>query len=427
MARVLIVGGGIAGPVAAMALQRAGIQAVVYEAHAPSDREVGSYLTVATNGIDALRAIDAHTPVLDAGFPTPANLLLSGTGRRLGAATNGGRLPDGTTAHTIKRARLYRTLHQQATARGIRIQGGKRLRDVAPTPDGGVLARFADGTTAAGEVLIGADGVHSTTRHLIDPAAPAPRYVGLVNFGGYTPQAAPEGAEPGVWQMIFGRRAFFGYVVDPAGGTVWFANVPRLAVTSAERAATSAEQWQRQLVGLFATDRGPAAELIAAGTLELAGDNTHDLPRVPTWHKGPMVLIGDAAHAPSPTSGQGASMAAEDGVVLAKCLRDLPGIPEALAAYEGLRRARVERIVAQGARSSSSKKPGPLGRVLRDLLLPVVFKLLVTDKSLAWMYDHHLDWDTPITPTPRTVRSSPAMSDASKRAEPTGPGRHGAG
>jgi FAD-dependent urate hydroxylase len=140
-----------------------------------------------------------------------------------------------------------------------------------------------------------------------------------------------------------------------------------------------------------------------------------------------MVLIGDAAHAPSPTSGQGASMAAEDGVVLAKCLRDLPGIPEALAAYEGLRRARVERIVAQGARSISSKKPGPLGRVLRDLLLPVVFELLVTDKSLAWMYGHHLDWDTPITPTPRTVRSSPAMSDASKRAEPTGPGRHGAG
>jgi FAD-dependent urate hydroxylase len=397
MTRAIIIGGGVAGPVTAMALQRTGIDTVVYEAYPPtSDEEVGSYLTVATNGIDALRAIDAHGPVLDAGFPTPTNVLLSGTGRRLGAVSNGGRLPDGTTAHTIKRARLYRTLHQQAADRGIPVQVGRRLVDAEATRDGGVLARFDDGTQAAGDVLVGADGIHSTTRGIIDPAAPAPRYVGLVNFGGYTHQAAPD-AEPGAWHMIFGRRAFFGYVVDPAGGTVWFANVPRPAVAAAERAATTATQWRRQLVDLFAADRGPAGDLIAAGTLELAADNTHDLPRVPTWRRGPMVVIGDAAHAPSPTSGQGASMAAEDAVVLAKCLRDLPDLPQALAAYERLRRRRVERIVAQGARSGSAKAAGPVGRVLRDLLLPVVFKLLVTDKSLAWMYDHHLDWDAPAT------------------------------
>jgi FAD-dependent urate hydroxylase len=91
-------------------------------------------------------------------------------------------------------------------------------------------------------------------------------------------------------------------------------------------------------------------------------------------------------------------MAAEDAIVLAKCLRDLPDIPRALAAYEGLRRKRVERIVAQGARSSSSKTPGPVGRVVRDLLLPVVFKVLVTDRSQAWIYDHHIDWEAPVAP-----------------------------
>ena len=57
--------------------------------------------------------------------------------------------------------------------------------------------------------------------------------------------------------MIFGRRAFFGYVADPGGGTVWFANVPRPAVTPAERAATSPDQWRRQLVELFAGDARP--------------------------------------------------------------------------------------------------------------------------------------------------------------------------
>jgi FAD-dependent urate hydroxylase len=400
MARVLIIGGGVAGPVTAMALQRAGIDAVLYEAHAPSTEEVGSYLTVATNGIDALRAIDADTPVLEAGFPTPTNILWSSSGRRLGAVSNGGMLPDGTTAHTIKRARLYRALHQQAAARGVRIEYGRRLIDAQVTPDG-VTARFADGTTATGDLLIGADGVHSATRRLIDPAAPGPRYVGLVNFGGYTPDSAA--AESRVWHMIFGRQAFFGYVTDPAGGTVWFANVPRPKATEAERATTTATQWQRQLVELFATDRGPAAELIAAGTLELAGDNTHDLPQVPTWQRGPMVVIGDAAHAPSPSSGQGASMAAEDAVLLAKSLRDLPDLPRALAAYERLRRRRVERIVAQGVRSSCSKTPGPVGRFLRDLLLPVVFKLLVTDRSLSWMYDHHIDWDTPTRQSDRAL------------------------
>jgi FAD-dependent urate hydroxylase len=395
MVKALIAGGGVAGPVTALALQRAGIEAVVYEAHVPGAGEAGSYLTVATNGLDALRAVDADRPVLAAGFPTPTNVLLSGGGRRLGVVSNGGRLADGTVSHTIKRARLYRALHDEASARGIRTEHGRRLVGAEVHAGGGVTAVFEDGTRDTGDLLVGADGVHSVTRRLLDPAAPAGRYVGLVNFGGYTPDSAGT-TEPGAWHMIFGRRAFFGYVVDPDGGTVWFANVPRPAVTAAERAATSAEQWRRQLVELFAADHGPASDLIAAGTLELAGDSTHDLPSVPTWHRGPMVIVGDAAHAPSPTSGQGASMAAEDAVVLAQCLRDLPAIPQALAAYERLRRSRVERIVAQGARTGSAKTPGPVGRVLRDLTLPLVFKFLVTDRSTAWIYHHHIDWAAPV-------------------------------
>ncbi|HEX7148615.1 MAG TPA: FAD-dependent monooxygenase, partial [Actinomycetota bacterium] len=96
MVKALIAGGGIAGPVTAMALQHAGIEAQVYEAHLPGTGDAGSYLTVATNGLDALRAVGADKPVLAAGFPTPTNVLLSGTGRRLGTVSNGGRLADGT-------------------------------------------------------------------------------------------------------------------------------------------------------------------------------------------------------------------------------------------------------------------------------------------------------------------------------------------
>ena len=61
-----------------------------------------------------------------------------------------------------------------------------------------------------------------------------------------------------------------------------------------------------------------------------------------------------------------------------------------------MRRSRVERIVAQGARSSSSKAAGPLGRRMRDLMLPFVFRHVVTEKSMAWMYDHHIDWNASV-------------------------------
>ncbi len=391
--KALISGAGVCGPVTAMALKRVGIDAVVYDAHGPTAADAGSYLTVATNGLDALRAIDAHDPVLKAGFPTSRTTLFSGTGKRLGTVPIGSTRGERDLSYTLKRAHLHRALHEEAARRGVPIEFSKRLVGAEVTPSG-VRAQFEDGSHAVGDLLVGCDGVHSVTRTIIDPDAPPPRYMGLLNFGGYTPGTAV--GEAGAWHMIFGARAFFGYVPDATGGTVWFANVPRQPSNRTERESTTAEQWKQRLIELFADDRGPATDLISAGSLQLIADNTHDLPSVPAWYKAPLIIIGDAAHAPSPSSGQGASMALEDGVVLAKCLRDQSSIQEAFTLFEHLRRHRVERIVAQGARSSNSKAAGPIGRVLRDLALPLVFRHLVTEKSLAWMYDYHIDWNSPV-------------------------------
>jgi 2-polyprenyl-6-methoxyphenol hydroxylase-like FAD-dependent oxidoreductase len=104
MTHALIIGGGIAGPVTAMALQRAGIASVVYEAYPRGVDEIGAYLTIAVNGLDALRALDAHTLVLDNGYPTRDIVFYSGTGKHLGTVPLGGTLPDGTITHSIKRA-----------------------------------------------------------------------------------------------------------------------------------------------------------------------------------------------------------------------------------------------------------------------------------------------------------------------------------
>lgn len=389
--RAIIIGAGVGGPTTALALQQAGIDASIYEARDAIEEDIGSYLTVATNGLAALRAIDAHLPVLALGFATGRTTMSSGRGKSLGSVPIGA--TRGDASRTMKRADLHRALSEQARTRGVPIAFGKRFV-AAETTATCVRATFADGSAVEGDVLVGCDGVHSVVRSTLDSSAPAPRYVGLLNFGGYTPGTSV--GEPGAWHMVFGRRAFFGYAPDGAGGTVWFANVPRHPTTAVERQQTPAHQWIQLLVDLFSNDRGPARELIAAGRLELAGVNTYDVPTVHRWHRNRRVIIGDAAHAPSPSSGQGASMAIEDGIVLAQCLRDAPDITTALTVFERNRRPRVERIVAQGARSSSAKAVGRAGAIVRDLCLPWVFRYLVTDRALAWMYDHRIDWHQPM-------------------------------
>lgn len=396
MTTALIIGGGVAGPVAGMALQRAGIDATVYEAHPSGADDLGAFLTLQTNGIAALRVIDAHDRVADLGFPTPRMRFFSGSGKELGMVPNGGALPDGTVSHTLRRADLYRGLRDEAVQRGVRVEYGKRLVD-AHAVGGRVTAVFADGTTADGDVLIGADGIRSRVRQVIDPAAPAPRYVPMLNIGGYA-RGVPTPGKVGEYTMIFGKRAFFGYAPAPDGETWWFANPPRADDPGAAVADITDAQWREWLHHLYSVDDSPAVDLIRATPDALRGWTTRDIPTIPRWHNDHMVVIGDAAHATSPSSGQGASMAIEDAVVLAKSLRDMPTPASAFTAYERLRRERVERVVAAGARTSSTKVAGPITRVFRDLAMPLFLRKAAGDgaESLAWVHRYEIDWDAPV-------------------------------
>jgi 2-polyprenyl-6-methoxyphenol hydroxylase-like FAD-dependent oxidoreductase len=400
----LVVGGGIAGTAVAIALRKAGIDAVVREAYDRSADNVGAFLTLAVNALDALRAIDLDLG--DIGFDTPRITITSGSGRRLG------RLPYGTTdgpgdgpgkgpgkgmvSRTVKRADLYRFLREQADARGVRIAYGKRLVDAART-GGGVRARFADGSTAEADLLIGADGLRSRTREIIDPAAPGARYSGLLNTGGYA-RAVPVG-EPGMMHAVFGKRCFFAYTAHPDGEVWWAANPAQATELSpAEVAAITPAEWRARLGELFRRDRGPALDIIEATDEIFAGWNTYDVPSVPRWHRDQMIVIGDAAHATAPSIGQGAAMAVEDAVVLARCLRDGPGIDSAFATYEGLRRERVERVVEQGNRTGGWKALSPVARVPRDVIMSVAMRHMAktgNDPS-QWIYEHHIDWDEPV-------------------------------
>jgi len=403
--RALIAGGGIAGPATAIALQRAGIEAVVLEAWPEPSGEVGSYFTVAPNGLHALDTLGVLDQARQAGFTTRENVMFGATGRSLGSIPLGRPLDDGTVGLTMKRSRLGAVLVQEARRRGIEVRFDARVSSAASTAAAATVT-LANGESLQADLVVGADGVHSVVRCAIDAEAPRGRYVGLTNFGGIT-RDTPVAREllPDAWHFVFGHRAFFGAHPTPEGDVVWFVNVPRPAIGDDERRSTTPEQWRTWLAELLVEDAGPGVALVESGELELMADNTHDLPHVPHWHRDHMVVIGDAAHAPSPSSGQGASMALEDAAVLATSLRDAGSIPQGLARFEELRRARVERIVAVGARSSSTKTPGRLGRILQEAVMPLIFRYVVTERSQEWMTGYRVSWDEP---SPQRAGSSAA-------------------
>lgn len=396
----LVIGGGIAGPVAAMALRRAGIDATVYEAHHGTADHVGAQLGLAPNGLNALGVLGLDETVRRIATPVSAMVIESWTGKTLAQF---GEVPGPPIMHVVSRAELYRALVDETARRGVRVEHGKRLVDATDTGDA-VTATFADGSRASADVLIGADGVRSVVRGLIDPSRPQPRFTGLLGFGGWVAETGPDGgglnlaSTNGAMHMSYGKRAFFAYAVQDDGRTGWFANLPsKRFLTLAEAQAVGGADWLRVLREAFAGDRTPAPqilrrvhpdELVIVGGLEI-------LPAVPVWHRGRMVLVGDAAHAPSPSSGQGASQAIESAVQLARCLRDLPA-SEAFAAYEGLRRKRVERIIAMAERTNSDKAAGPVARVVRDLFLPMAMKVLAKPEKMAWQTDYHIDWEAPV-------------------------------
>lgn len=377
MTKVLIAGAGIAGSAAAIALCKAGIEAALYEAYpAPDTGGPGAFLTLAANGQDALHAIDAGQLFDSVSFPVTRLRFLNPDG------TVRGEFPLGrkrTAPRTVKRAALAAALAGEAARLGAAVTYGKRLTEAHRDGDG-VTVSFADGTSAGGDVLIGADGIHSRVRGIIAPDGPAPRYAGLVIATGYADSGPGADDEAGTSTMIFGSRAYLGCIAAPDGRQWWFSRLP-VPEPSADDLAAADGRWRGRLAAVFDGDPTPAAGIIRATPGPVAITSARDIPPLPSWRSGPLVLAGDAAHAVSPTASQGAALALEDAVTLARCLRDIPGPGEALDAYEHLRRDRAERVVRGSAGTSGNPAPPAPGTRMEG--------------PPEWLLDHHIDWDEP--------------------------------
>ena len=409
--KALIIGGGIAGPVAALLLQRAGIDVEIYEARDTPEDHASSFLNMACNGLDVLKTLGIDDPVSMEGSPIPRMILWSGNGKRLGEVHNGARAEAGAPSVVIKRGTLNRILREEAMRQGIKVAFGKKLHGIEMTGEQGVIATFADGTTALGDFLIGCDGIHSRTRQFINPGAPTPEYTGLISTGGFT-RSLNLPPTPDTQHFVFGKRAFFGYHISSSGEIYWFVNFPQTQEPGrSEVNEIVSDEWQQCILDLFREDQPFIRDMIGATESTITGYPIYDIPTQPLWHKGPVVLVGDAIHAVSPSAGQGASLAMEDAIVLAKCLRDIPELERAFATYERLRRERVERMV-QYARILGAGKvmTNPIQVWFRDLLLPFFLKRSANPTALDWAYSYKVDWDATVERTPDPIEREIAVN-----------------
>jgi 2-polyprenyl-6-methoxyphenol hydroxylase-like FAD-dependent oxidoreductase len=350
--KVGIVGAGIGGMAAAVALRRRGIESYVYE-EAARPREVGAGLHLWANAVRALREIGLGEPVERIAVPIESERIYADSGellvewpvgdlsRELGIPSVGVARPD--------------LLHELVEAAGDAVVGDHRCTGFSQDA-GGVTLEFEGGRSERCDFLVGADGLHSTVRTELH-GAHEPRYLGYTSWRTLVPTEAGERPGGGVrlhqyWGQ--GSRCVF-FPAGASGSTylVCLANAPH------GEEDVGGEPTSR-LLATYGGFPDPIPELIAAAP-ESSWVRTDITDRLPLrrWGAHRATLLGDAAHPMAPNASQGAGMALEDAAVLAHELADRGTHPGALRAYERRRRGRVNFAVGV------SWFPGLLGRVKR--------------------------------------------------------------
>ncbi|TIX86817.1 FAD-dependent monooxygenase [Rhizobium sp. P44RR-XXIV] len=368
-----ICGAGIGGLVLALRLAKLGFRPNLFEARSrEAALSEGEFLTLAPNGMNGLRAVDCCDEVLRAGLETKAIELCNARGRRLALVDQSDhRSTFGAPSVTVKRGTLARILIEQCEARGIAVQFDRRISGVESRIHS-VSLNFADAASLSVGLLVAADGLRSQVRSQVFPDFPAPHFTGLIGAGGIVAADIP--ATDGLMRMTFGEKAFFGYIKTASYPVYWFNS---FAADNPDMVrGMDPHDLADRIREMHADDPFPNAAILQEVERVERSYPIFDMPPLPTWSKGRVVLLGDAAHAIGPHAGQGASMAIEDALILSSCLAETIDHNDAFARYEALRRPRIERVVKLTRQNASRKRKSTrLRLLLRDLLLPLLLPL----------------------------------------------------
>jgi 2-polyprenyl-6-methoxyphenol hydroxylase-like FAD-dependent oxidoreductase len=328
--RILIVGGGIAGLALGRALRTQGFMPEIIE-RMRSWPDGGAGLYIPGNGVRALAELGLADQVLARAVRLSHQRILDYRGRRLAEVELAKVWGHVGVCVGIARGELHRILIDGAA--GVPLRLGVTVTTLTQGADH-VVVTFDDGSRGTYDVVVGADGIHSSIRQLVFGAVP-PRYLGQVSWRFLVDRSAAIET----WTAMLGPRRVF--LTLPVGPNRLYCYADLVAAGTTDPARGDLDR----LASLFSEFAEPVPSLLT----ELQSfDAIHFSPIeeivLEAWVRGRVVLIGDAAHATSPNMAEGASMALEDALVLAQMLATHRTAPAALSAFTERRRARVSWV-----------------------------------------------------------------------------------
>jgi len=349
--RVLIAGGGIGGLTLALSLHERGIPCALFES-AQEVRELGVGINTLPHAIRELAALGL-LPALDAAAIRTRELrYLNRFGQEIWVERRGTHAGHDFPQFSIHRGRLHGVLWRAALERlGRRIQTGRRLVAFSQTPRG-VTARFADGTTARGDVLVGADGIHSTIRAILHPDDGGIRWNGIQMWRGAVDWPVFEGGDTMIIAGDMKEKLVLYPIAEGTRPDTRLTNwVVCAQIGDPTRPPPRREDWSRpgRLDEILPHVRRFRIPLLDVEALIRATPQSFEYPMcdrdpLPWWTQGRVTLLGDAAHPMYPVGSNGASQAVLDARCLARLLAESPP-PDALGAYQAERLPRTAEIV----------------------------------------------------------------------------------
>ncbi|ADG97021.1 monooxygenase FAD-binding protein [Segniliparus rotundus DSM 44985] len=354
--RAAVIGGGIGGLAAAIALRENGLSAVVFE-KAQELREIGAGVVVRANGMRALASIGARSAVGEVALPVRCRppQMWHGDSLSPDADPHGNGTLESPVVYPAHRGELQRVLKEQLPSEAVRL--GHTLERVAEDEDG-VEVFFANGEHERFDLVIGADGIHSVVQGCIgEPVLPEGQ--GIMAYRGLVPAERLVGkAETArLCQWLGQDRYFITYPVCRGRLLNVVASVPNTLPEGSWSAPGDIADFAREY-----EDWHPEVRRVIDAMDHTFRWGIYDRPPLSRWTSGRVALIGDAAHAMLPYLGQGVNTAMEDAVTLGVLLAgaDTGELAGRLRMYEDVSRDRIHRI------QQSSRR---MGRIYRDARL----------------------------------------------------------